>query len=191
MPRCPGCFVPMTRVEEEGVPTCICQQCFGRWIAQTAMHRRTRMDVEQVRGGSGEGNSDLMRQSLEDLAETAATANSTASLRCPACEKPMLKDRFHQMIPVPIDRCRQCRAMWLDAGEYPLIRRLYVELMISTDPRVVTLREKIAGARLEWDSHERALAQARDAMEKGVHEHGGDEFTVAELARILRRESNG
>ena len=181
----------MTRVEEEGVPSCICQQCFGRWIAETAMHRRTRLDVQQTQGGSGgEGGSDLMRQPLEELAEIAATADSKTPLRCPTCEKPMLKDRFHQMIPVLIDRCKQCRSMWLDTGEYLLIRRLYVELVISTDPRVVTLREKIAGARLEWDAHERALAQAHDVMDARAHQHGGDEFTVAELARILRRESN-
>src|SRR5947209_12467046 len=101
--------MPMTRAEDEGVPSCICQQCFGRWIAETAMHRRTRLDVEQVQDGRKAGGLDVMRQSLEDLVEIAATADSKMPLRCPTCEKPMTKGRFHQMIPVPIDRCPHCR----------------------------------------------------------------------------------
>ncbi|MGN6369917.1 MAG: zf-TFIIB domain-containing protein [Phycisphaerae bacterium] len=182
----------MTRVEEEGVPSCICQQCFGRWIAETAMHRRTRLDVEQAQGaGAGGGEGSVMQQPLEDLVEIVATADSKMGLRCPVCEKPMVKDRYHQMIPVSIDRCRHCRSMWLDTGEYLLIRRLWVELVTSTDPRVVTLREKLAGARLEWDAQERALAEARDAMDAGIHQHGGDEFTMAELSRILRQGTGG
>jgi Zn-finger nucleic acid-binding protein len=87
------------------------------------------------------------------------------------------------MIPVPIDRCRHCQSLWLDVGEYQLIRRLYVELVTSTDPKVVSLREKLAGARLEWDAHQRALTDAREAMESGTSR---DEFTIAELANILR-----
>jgi Zn-finger nucleic acid-binding protein len=184
VPRCPGCFVPMTRVEEEGIPSAICQQCFGRWISGVAMNRRTRLDVDQASQTDGSGSS-LMQQSLEEMVEMAAAADSKGSLRCPTCEKPMQKDRFHQMIPVTIDRCRHCQSLWLDVGEYQLIRRLYVELMTSTDPKVVSLREKLAGARLEWDAHQRALADAREALDMGAS-GGSDQFTIAELARMLR-----
>ena len=179
----------MTRVEEEGIPSAICQQCFGRWISAMAMNRRTRLDVEQATRADPNGST-LMHQSLEDMAEVAAAADSRGPLRCPACEKPMLKDRFHHMIPVPIDRCRHCQSLWLDVGEFLLIRRLYVELVTSTDPRVVALREKLAGARLERDANHRAIADAREATDADIL-HGGGQFTIAELAQMLQRESDG
>ena len=188
MPRCPSCFLPMTRLEEEGIPNCICQQCFGRWMTSIAIHRRTRLDADLATPATagGENPSPLMQESLQDLVEIAAASNSKQPLRCPTCEKPMAKERFHQMIPVQVDRCARCKSLWFDAGEYALIRRLYVEMLISTDPRIVAMREKIAGARLEWDARTRLLDQAREAIDRGLHQPATDEFTVAELARVLR-----
>jgi Zn-finger nucleic acid-binding protein len=67
----------------------------------------------------------------------------------------MTKDRFQQMIPVTIDRCRKCDRMWLDTGEYNLVRRLYVEMMLSEDPHIVRLREKVGRVGAAWEARNR------------------------------------
>jgi Zn-finger nucleic acid-binding protein len=179
----------MTRLEEDGIRSCICQQCFGRWIGTTPLHRRVRLDVELLQTAppaeAPNPSTPAAPDPLEDLVAIVAESNTKTSLRCPTCEKPMTKDRFHQMIPVQIDRCRHCDSIWLDTGEYALIRRLYVEMFTSTDPRIVALREKIAGARLVWDERERVIAHARDIVDAGNQSLAPDIFTAADINSTL------
>jgi len=94
-----------------------------------------------------------------------------------------MKGRFHQMIPIQIDRCKPCDSLWLDTGEYALIRRLYVELWTSTDPRIVELREKVASVQAAWDQRVHAVDGAHDAMAAAAN---FEQFTLAELTRMLR-----
>jgi len=145
MPRCPSCFQAMTRVENDGLKWCSCSNCFGTWISNIALLRRLRNDVAAVQGGQDE-------VSLADLAQTVSVANTKVALHCPACEKPMTKDRMHPMIPIQIDRCKACGYVWLDAGELELMRRLYAELMSSDDPEIVRRREKVAAVMTQWDA---------------------------------------
>lgn len=165
MPRCPACFVPMTRVEEEvagaKLRSHVCPQCYGVWIPHVALQRRANIDAARAHAHLGEAAPDhappgtppapsgyaAIAASMEDLAAVVAETDSKKELRCPSCCKVLQKDRFHALIPVMIDRCKPCGCSWLDAGEMPMIRRLYAELMASDDPKVVRLREKMAGGR--------------------------------------------
>jgi len=113
------------------------------------MHRRLRMDVQAavpVGGGEEERGGG---SPLEDLIEIVAESDSKKPLRCPECEKSMRKDRYQQMIPVIVDRCKQCDRVWLDTGELHLLRRLYLELATSSDPQIVSMREKVAMVNME------------------------------------------
>jgi Zn-finger nucleic acid-binding protein len=148
MPRCPNCFSPMVRVEEDGIKSASCPNCFGTWMADIALLRRVRKDAEAFAGGADCGP----RASLADLAEIVQASDTRQAVRCPQCEKPMLKDRYHPMIPVQIDRCKACRYVWLDTGELSLIRQLYVELMTSDDPEIVRRRDKLGAALSAWDA---------------------------------------
>jgi Zn-finger nucleic acid-binding protein len=167
MPRCPICFVPMARSEEDNIRVHTCPSCFGHWIPSVALQRRVRFDVDNATAQAQPSNPsdpqtlspsdpspplDIQSTSLADLAAVVTEADSKKPLRCPECEKFMAKERYQQMIPVNIDRCRHCNRLWLDTGEYSLIRRLYVELAISTDPQIVHLREKVATATMEFDT---------------------------------------
>src|SRR5437899_1611358 len=127
MARCPACFVPMTRVEEDLLKSFTCPECFGTWMSQTALIRRMRMDADQ--------NVDVMAGgNLEDLIEVAAQTDAKAPLRCAGCAKPMMKGRLHPLIPVIVDRCIACCEVWMDAGEYRLIRYLHKEMVTTDDP---------------------------------------------------------
>lgn len=54
---------------------------------------------------------------LEELSAVVAESNSTKVLRCPECTRPLLKDKFHPLIPVQIDRVRTARASgWMRAN---------------------------------------------------------------------------
>jgi Zn-finger nucleic acid-binding protein len=156
MPRCPSCFAPMTRVEEDAIRSHSCPHCFGTWISNIALLRRVRLDAQAFHDTAEP------KSSLADLAEIVAASDSRQALRCPQCEKPMLKDRYHPMIPVQIDRCKACGYVWLDAGECSLIRRLYVELMTSDDPEIVRRRDKLATAMAAWEGKRAAQAFGPD-----------------------------
>jgi Zn-finger nucleic acid-binding protein len=136
----------MTRVEADAIKSCSCPNCFGTWISNLALLRRVRLDAQGAVGDAGS------RPSIADLAEIVEASDSRQALRCPQCEKPMVKDRYHPMIPVQIDRCRPCGYVWLDAGEFSLIRQLYAELMTSDDPEIVRRRDKVAAAMSAWEA---------------------------------------
>src|SRR5215216_6759362 len=99
MPRCPSCFAPLTRVEEEQIKSAVCANCFGTWINSVALLRRTKMDVQAVFSENGATGSAAAIQSasLSELAEMVQASDSKQQLRCPQCEKFMHKDRFHPM----------------------------------------------------------------------------------------------
>lgn len=181
MPRCPTCYVPMTRTEEDGIRAHVCGSCFGTWISGVAMLRRARLDAERQKDGV-----DTTLPALGDLVDVVAESNNKKSQRCPECEKPMNKDRFQQMIPVMIDRCRRCDRLWLDTGEYNLVRRLYVEMMLSEDPQIVRLREKVGRVGAAWEGREKAIDTLRGSIGGGI---AGDvaEIALPRLFRILIR----
>jgi Zn-finger nucleic acid-binding protein len=155
----------MTRVEEvvggATLRSHVCQQCFGVWIPHVALLRRANIDAARAHAHLGEAAPDhaepgtppapsgdaAIAASIEDLAAVVAETDSKKELRCPSCGKMLQKDRFHPLIPVTIDRCKPCGCSWLDAGEMPMIRRLYAELMASDDPKVMRLRERVSGLR--------------------------------------------
>jgi Zn-finger nucleic acid-binding protein len=145
MPRCPSCFTPLTRVEEDNIRSAVCGNCFGTWINAVALLQRTRLDAAAAQLPQPVNASPATTAppfppetpaaaSLEDLAQVVHVSNKHPVLRCAQCEKPMTKQRVHPLIPIEVDRCRACNYFWLDAGELPLLRRLYTEMIISTDP---------------------------------------------------------
>jgi Zn-finger nucleic acid-binding protein len=156
MPRCPSCFVPLARIEEKNFKSFSCNHCFGTWISSIALTRLVRDPAAPK-----------SQATLHELAETVTAAHTTTRLRCPQCEKEMLKDKFHPMVPVGIDRCKPCGMVWLDAGELALLRALYHELMTSDDPEIVRRREKIAAVLAQWDGRttlvDKVVGQTDDA----------------------------
>jgi uncharacterized protein len=158
MPRCPSCYVPLTRVVEEGVKQHTCPNCFGHWMNNLALTRLIRLGVNDAESGT----------SLVDLAETVAASDNRKPVRCAECVKEMLKDKFHPMIPVRLDKCKKCHTIWLDAGEYALLRALYRELMTSDDPEIVGRREKVARVMSDWEGRPRLADQVLQDIERAA-----------------------
>jgi Zn-finger nucleic acid-binding protein len=165
----------MTRVEEDGLRLATCPDCFGVWIAGTALLRRLRMDVDNNVDTLGGG-------SLENLIELVGESDAKVPLRCPDCAKPMAKTKLHPLIPVTIDRCGICKGVWLDAGEFRLLRTLHKELMTSDDPELQRKLEKIAGVRLQED----AWADKRKQMQVDLdHLRSHGSFGFGDLPSIF------
>lgn len=157
--RCPRCFVILTRTDHAGVPLRQCPHCFGVWLGEVASARLTRLEDAAAAKDTA---------ALADLAALVTEANTSDVVRCPECELPMAKQKFHMLIPVQIDRCPKCRGVWFDAGELRLVRTLYRELQQSTDPRIMALREKIALTRQQWDARRQALENIADVGEQSA-----------------------
>jgi Zn-finger nucleic acid-binding protein len=172
MPRCPSCFVPLARAMESGVKQHTCPNCFGHWMNTLALTRLVRLGVNEPEA----------EVSLVDLAETVAASDNRQAVRCAECEKEMMKDSFHPMIPVRIDKCRKCNTVWLDAGEYALLRALYRELMTSDDPEIVRRREKVATALAQWEGRKTASQEMRDDLSTGYVD---PDDIVTPLIRLL------
>jgi Zn-finger nucleic acid-binding protein len=171
----------MTRIENEGLHYCSCSSCFGVWIDEIALKRQLALDRRDQ--PQSPASPDQPEASLADLAAVVAESDSRQPLRCPACSKPMVKDRYHPMIPVNIDRCRLCHSIWLDAGEFNLLRRLYRELAASDDPKIVALREKIASVDAQWQGRPTATDNAAQAL----NEIGDVGYVLTSLVEILSR----
>jgi Zn-finger nucleic acid-binding protein len=162
MPRCPSCFTPLTRVVENEIKSAVCPNCFGTWLNAGALLRKAQGDARAFAGGTPTSD----EPSLTDLAEIVQTSDSRDVLRCGECEKPMSKERFHPMIPVQVDRCHRCNTIWLDAGELPLIRRLYAELMNSTDPEIQRRRDKVGSVAAQLQGRKFAQQEAKQNLER-------------------------
>ena len=171
MPRCPACFSPMTRVEDSGVKLHTCPNCFGHWIQKVALLRLCRQLATEAQGRSPDEALAAQNQ-IADLAAIVVESNCPKTRRCNVCSTDMLKDKIHPMIPVNMDRCPKCDALWLDVGEFSLIKKLFVELQNSTDPEVLARRDKLALAMLQWEGRTRGVQAAEDqssALAEGVN----------------------
>ncbi len=159
MPRCPCCNKLMTRVIQENVRMSTCPECFGTWIDRVALMHLTRTPVPLAADGSSD-------PSLQELAAIVVESNTTERLHCPVCPVDLVKERYHPLIPVDINRCPRCAGVWLDVGELPLLRRLFTELLTSMDPEVVALRDKVGTTGLATEQMRERTRELQD-MEPG------------------------
>ena len=79
MPRCPVCFVPMTRVEEGGVRHSECPSCFGLWIDTMAIRQRLADEIKANPAGSAPR--DPNETPLADLATLVAESDAKKEQR--------------------------------------------------------------------------------------------------------------
>ena len=96
----------------------------------------------------------------------------------------MHKDWLHPMIPIDLDRCKRCDGVWLDVGKKPLLIRLWAELQTSTDPKVISIRDKVAFNALAWENHRNQDAELATQMRRvahATHTGGGTYFDVISI----------
>lgn len=105
--KCPKCSLAFGRVEVEGFPASVCPGCSGIWLSrvflESAVERHAR--AERLPRGSGL------------LYETVAEATD---LSCPFCRTHRLETL--RVRDVTVERCPECKGIFLDRGELDAIR---------------------------------------------------------------------
>lgn len=137
MPRCPACFIPMTRVDQPQFNHFTCGHCFGNWCPKPNLLHWILVDPDPSENPTGE-------PAIQDLAALVAASDTKKRLPCAGCRQTMRVSRLHLMIPVDIQECVKCQYVWTDVGKRALIKALFHAMKNSTDPRIVALREKYA-----------------------------------------------
>lgn len=137
MPRCPSCFTLMSRVQEPQYHYCTCSNCFGNWSPKPNLLHWVMADPTPSETSADE-------PSLKDLAALVAESDSKKPFQCPECRQTLRIGRLHLMIPINVQECIKCGCVWTDVGKRPLIKKLFHAMKTSTDPRIVSLRERCA-----------------------------------------------
>ena len=155
MPRCPSCFSLLTYVKEGPIVVRkTCPSCFGVWIERIRLLGLARAKpMAGTASSAGDASPAASANpshttNLRDLVAVVVESDTKKELDCPECHATMEIQRLHPMIPVNLQNCRRCASDWLDVGKLELICRLYWELLNSSDPKIVALREKYALASL-------------------------------------------
>jgi Zn-finger nucleic acid-binding protein len=110
---CPRCDAPLKGDVYYGLRLDVCQTCDGIWFDADEFSNLMQRDIENIRPlqklvGAGKVNMD-------------AVLETRNVLMCPACYLPMEGQQFGGSSGVRIERCPQCKGVWVDAGELVLI----------------------------------------------------------------------
>ncbi len=107
---CPKCQDELHEMHIEGVDVDFCDSCKGIWFDKDEMAFMAELP------------SDIPAQDVEDTVKPTVYP-------CPRCENTQLEEmRFVQANDLLIDRCPECRGIWLDKGELPKVERIAARL---------------------------------------------------------------
>ncbi len=112
--KCPACAAPLLSMFYEGVRVRLCGGCNGVFVGHDELKvivHRQEVEIPRDRG--------LVAEQGEEVERT-----------CPRCAVSMQKPRFRKQIT--LDRCPQCKGIWLDRGELEDIQ-LIAELAATPD----------------------------------------------------------
>ena len=109
MMKCPKDGAALSAVQVGNIPLDKCHQCDGIWFdpgelekLRTEAPSEVEEDLERQYGSPETDGGELDRY-----------------MGCPRCPEGRLRSHtFSYMIPVKIDRCTECRGIWLDDNEF-------------------------------------------------------------------------
>ncbi|MDA8375507.1 MAG: zf-TFIIB domain-containing protein [Planctomycetia bacterium] len=165
MPRCPGCFVPLTISNYGGVTVKTCNSCFGTWISRVSLMHLVRAADPPDAGPNA--------PSLQDLAALVIEGHNKRPFPCPECRRSMTMDRLHPMLPIEMQFCHKCSYVWLDVGKLAMSQRLYHALISSTNPKIIEIRERYALASLGMEPQKPRVAVKENTAVIGTEPAAG------------------
>lgn len=148
MSTCPRCHVALGSSEYEGTAVESCAGCGGQWIGQPQLkeiidtHERTR-DLKQLRA--------LEHTSVRGI----VLAQARESLSCPRCAKEMETFQYGADSGILLDRCKDCRGIWLDQGEIEKVQMVAE----ASDMDLEADAKRLSGDLRQVELHEDKLEQ--------------------------------
>lgn len=119
--KCPDCRAGLKEVDYRGILIHECGKCKGRWF-----------EPDELRKAKDKTDDDLRWLDFFPFDEAANDFTvSSQGKRCPRCAVEMTSLRYATS-RVVIDKCTQCKGVWLDHGEFEKIVR-YLEHIVDTE----------------------------------------------------------
>ncbi len=125
---------------EAGLPARACNKCRG-----------VHLDLLSYRSWREENTNEIEKSATVDLVEAS---DNKKALVCQRCSKIMLKYKVSTDHENYIDLCTSCDDVWLDGGEWSLLKHLQIHgklTEITTEPWQRHLREETAA--MNFDDH--------------------------------------
>ena len=158
--QCPSCKTDTLTADtlEAGLPCHACTTCSGVLLSLPTYSNWLDRNQNAIT------NADPATPPFE-------SADSTRALRCPKCQRIMLKFRVAVDCSHTLDFCFTCGEVWLDAGEWGYLKNqgLHAQLRSMTTDT--------------WQRHIREASSARLRREKLIETLGQDAFPVVEEFR--------
>ncbi|MFC1588356.1 zf-TFIIB domain-containing protein [Planctomycetota bacterium] len=109
--KCPRCQADLKEIIYEGVEIDTCASCGGEWLDDGEMKK-----INDIREETFTSQEIGLVKGIEDqilVAERSLDHN----LLCPHCSKPMRQINYASTTGVVIDKCPDCKGIWLDKDE--------------------------------------------------------------------------
>ena len=120
--KCPRCSGGLTTIEYEGAEIETCAGCGGEWMDGGEMGQVVRTVEETF--------PQTMREALDAINDNAFSIDESVEnqLSCPKCSGVAL-NRFNYACSsgIAIDRCSECKGIWLDKDEIEKVQILVEE----------------------------------------------------------------
>jgi Zn-finger nucleic acid-binding protein len=111
-PKCPRCSEPLVEGHfsepQAEFDSYLCLSCHGRFLSEEQLHM-----VEET-----------VEPRLVEWRHLPSSKEQSVPLLCPLCTKAPVMEKYehHRDHQVVLDRCPECRGIWLDHGELRAIR---------------------------------------------------------------------
>ena len=116
--RCPRCDTTLRTIDYEGVAIETCSSCGGEWLDDTELGHIVRIREETFSAEE--------RRVLEGATRIPGipVVDAERGIVCPTCSATTVPVNYGGDTGVIIDRCPECRGIWLDGGELEKIQVL-------------------------------------------------------------------
>lgn len=133
--NCPRCKAQLRSVNYEGIRIETCDSCHGEWLDNTELkkvidRREVAFDLEKRKAFA-----DSIKSQRVDL------SGDQQKLVCPKCNGETRPINYSEDSGIIIDRCNECKGIWLDRGELEAIQ-MFVE----------GVQDLLAGDLKKWSS---------------------------------------
>jgi Zn-finger nucleic acid-binding protein len=119
--KCPDCKGELKQIDCKGIMIDECVKCKGKWF-----------DRGELRRAKDSADNDLRWLDFDPFGEDVEKLSLTSKGRiCPKCSGMMLSLKYMDS-KVVIDKCPNCKGVWLDPGELAKII-LYLEDKVSRE----------------------------------------------------------